>query len=305
MAGALFEAEPTDADHPGYTHLRSTEFRPEIRDWCEDVYRRTAGLLDDNFCDIFRRELPQRLSELFFAAAFLEAGWEPIGRVTGFDLAFRLGDGRLLVEITTPTPQDADTYVTEEGDGFTVWSTDAGSEDAALRRLTGCFKSKAEDRVQKLVDAGAIAENDYVVIAISGFRLNQETPIALDIGGDVPDFVKAFLPIGSRYVTIQIGPGAKDEPTGGGYEFKATIEQEGKAPVARDFFLRPDFRHIDAVAYTPFYVGGPGDGPPQTVRQCAVLHNPSAKRGNDPIRLGMGEEYRVHVDDGHFKLERF
>jgi hypothetical protein len=303
LAGALFEAEPTDADHRGYKHLRSSEFRPEIRDWCEDVYQRSAGLLDENFCDIFRRELPQRLSELFFAAAFLDAGWEPIDRVTGFDLAFRFGEGRLLVEITTPAPQESDTYVTEERDGFTLWSTDEGSEDAALRRLTGSFKSKA-DRVQKLVDAGAITEQDYVVIAISGLRLNQETPIAPDIGGEVPQFAKAFLPIGSRYVTIKLGPGAEDEPAEGGYAFKGTIEQEGKASVDRDFFLRPDFRYIDAVAYTPFHVGGPGDGPPQSIRQCAVLHNPSAKRGKAPIKLGMGEEYRVEVDDGHFRLDR-
>jgi hypothetical protein len=303
MAGALFEAEPTDADHSGYKHLRSTEFRPEIRDWCEAVYPRVAGLLDEGFCDIFRRELPQRLSELFFAAAFLDAGWEPIDRVTGFDLAFRLGEGRLLVEITAPAPQEPDTYVTEERDGFTLWSTDASSEDAALRRLTGCFKSKA-DRVQKLVDSGAVTDKDYVVIAISGLRLNQETPLAPDIGGDLPDFAKAFLPIGSRYVTIQVGLGAKDEPIGGGYEFKATIEQEGKAPVDRNFFLRPEFQHIDAVAYTPFHVGGPGDGPPQPIRQSAVLHNPSAKRGKDPLKLGMGEEYRVHVDDDRFRLER-
>ncbi|QGN54636.1 hypothetical protein [Novosphingobium sp. Gsoil 351] len=149
----------------------------------------------------------------------------------GFDLAFVLGEGRLLVEITTPEPHSSDTWTEEKGDGYTSWSTDAKTEDAALRRLTGGFATKAE-AIRKHCEAGAIAEGDYVVIAISGFRLSQEAPVAPKIGGPVPDFAKAFLPIGSQYVTFRVGADS-DTPSVGGWQFKATIDQEGKNPVDR------------------------------------------------------------------------
>ena len=302
MAG-LFDAEPGDTDHRAYGNLRSTKFRPDIRDWCEAIYPKVADQLDADFPDRFRRELPQRLSELFFAAAFLEAGWESIGRIKGFDLAYRLGEGRLLVEITAPAPPAPDTYVTEDGDGFTLWSTDESSEDAALRRLTGGFASKAE-LIRKLPE-GSVTDDDYVVIALSGLRLSQETPSCPDIGGDVPQFAKAFLPIGSRFVTFQLGEGSDGTPTKGGYQFKETIDQKGMTAVDRNFFLGPHFQHIDAVLYSPFHLGGPDDGPPQPARQCAVLHNPTAKRGTNPIRLKIGDEYRVSVEDSQFTIERY
>jgi hypothetical protein len=258
--------------------------------------------LDDDFGDRFRRDTAHRFSELFFASAFLDAGWHPTERVKGFDLAFRHGEGRLLVEITTPDPPPPNSWQTEVHDnGTTVWSADETSEDAALRRLTGGFASKAE-LIRKL---DPLEDSDYVVVALSGLRISQETPIAPEIGGPVPQFAKAFLPIGSRYVTFQLGE-HPDEDTArdSGYLFKATIEQSGKAPVDRDFFLRPDFEHIDAVAYSPIHFGGPDDGPPQPARQCAVLHNPMSKRAREPMRLGIGDEYSARVEQHQFTLAR-
>ena len=233
---ALFDGAGLETDHRFFRNLGKTDFRPDIAAWCEATFERSQMLLDDDFPARFRRETPQRISELLFAAAFLDAGWEPLGRVPGFDLAFKLGEGRLLVEITTPEPHSADTWTETKGDGYTSWSTDAKTEDAALRRLTGSFATKAE-AIRKHCDAGEISAVDYIVVAISGFRLSQETPVAPEIGGPVPDFAKAFLPIGSRYVTVRLGDDT-DTPMDGGWHFKATIDQEGKNPVDRDFFLR-------------------------------------------------------------------
>ena len=50
---------------------------------CEEVFARAQALLDDDFLACFRRETPQRMSELLFEAVFLDAGWEPIDRVLG------------------------------------------------------------------------------------------------------------------------------------------------------------------------------------------------------------------------------
>lgn len=293
---ALFDGAGLETDHRFFRNLGKTDFRPDIAAWCEATFERSQMLLDDDFPARFRRETPQRISELLFAAAFLDAGWEPLGRVPGFDLAFKLGEGRLLVEITTPEPHSADTWTETKGDGYTSWSTDAKTEDAALRRLTGSFATKAE-AIRKHCDAGEISAVDYIVVAISGFRLSQETPVAPEIGGPVPDFAKAFLPIGSRYVTVRLGDDT-DTPMDGGWHFKATIDQEGKNPVDRDFFLRPEFQHIHAVAYTPLHFGEPIS----PVKECAALHNPMARPKGEAIALGLGCEFGVDIGENEFAI---
>jgi len=106
----LFDGTELETDHRYFRNLGKADFRPDITDWCETTFERSQMLLDDDFPARFRRETPQRISELLFAAAFLDAGWEPLGRVPGFDLAFTLGEGRLLVEITTPEPHSPDTW---------------------------------------------------------------------------------------------------------------------------------------------------------------------------------------------------
>jgi hypothetical protein len=292
----LFDGVELETDHRYFRNLGKTDFRPDIAAWCEATFERAQMLLDDDFPARFRRETPQRISELLFAAAFLDAGWEPLGRVPGFDLAFVMGNGRLLVEITTPEPHSSDTWTEDKGAGYTLWSTDAKTEDAALRRLTSGFATKAE-AIRKRCVAGEIAEGDYVVIAISGFRLSQEAPVAPEIGGPVPDFTKAFLPIGSQYVSVPLGD-ATDTPMDGGWQFKATIEQEGKKPVDRDFFMRPEFQHIHAVAYTPLHFGEPISA----VKECAALHNPMARLKDQAVALGMGCEFGVEIGDSDFSI---
>jgi hypothetical protein len=294
----LFEAEPAEGDHRYYGNLRKPEFRPDITEWCEATYARAQAMLDDDFPERFRRETPHRISELLFAAAFLDAGWEPIDRVVGFDLAFAMEGGRLLVEVTTPDPHSPETWTEKKGEGYTSWSTDAKTEDAALRRLTAGFAAKAE-RVAQLRAAGEVTDADYVVIAISGLRLRQETPVAPDIGGPMPDFAKAFLPIGSQYVTIQVGEGAdQDKPLEGGWHPKATIDQEGKAPVDRDAFLQPRFQHVHAVAYTPLHFGAPIS----PIKECAALHNPMARPKAEAVRLRLGCEFGVEVREDEFSI---
>ena len=292
----LFDGTELETDHRYFRNLGKTEFRPDVAAWCDATFERAQLLLDDDFSTRFRRETPQRISELLFAAAFLDAGWEPRDRVPGFDLAFTMGEGRLLVEITTPEPHSSDTWKEERGEGYTSWSTDAKTEDAALRRLTSGFATKAE-AIRKHCEAGEITKSDYVVIAISGFRLRQEAPFAPEIGGPVPDFAKAFLPIGSQYVTFRMGDDS-NSPIDGGWQFKATIDQEGKQPVDRDFFLRPEFQHIHAVAYTPLHFGEPIS----PIKECAALHNPMARSKDQIVALRMGCEFGVEIGEGEFSI---
>lgn len=292
----LFDGTELSTDHRYFRNLGKTDFRPDIVAWCEATFERSQLLLDEDFPVRFRRETPQRISELLFSAAFLDAGWEPLGRVPGFDLAFKLGGGRLLIEITTPEPHSSDTWTEEKGVGHTIWSTDNKTEDAALRRLTGGFATKAE-AIRKRCEAGEISAADYIVVAISGFRLSQESPVALEIGGPVPDFAKAFLPIGSRYVTVRLDENA-DTPIDDGWQFQATIEQAGKNPVDRNFFLRPDFRHIHAVAYTPLHFGTPIS----PVKECAALHNPMSRPKSEAIALGLGWEFGVDIGENEFTI---
>jgi len=292
----LFEGDGLETDHRYFTNLRDTEFRPDITKWCETTYTRAKSLLDEDFPARFRRETPQRMSELFFAAAFLDAGWEPIARIPPFDFAFAMGSGRLLVEVTTPDPHSSTTWREKKGDGYKVWSADEKTEDAELRMLTGSFNSKA-GKIKDHLDKAQITKADYVVIALSGLRLNRETPRAPDIGGPMPSFAKAFLPVGSQYVTILLGEGS-GKPTDSGWQPKETIDQEGRTTVARDAFLRPEFQFIDAVAYTPLHFGEPIS----PIAECAALHNPMARTKDQAIRLGLGLEYAVEVRKGDFSI---
>lgn len=292
----LFDSAEAESDHRYFRNLSKTEFRPDIAAWCDETFARAKPLLDPDFPARFRRETPQRVSELLFAAAFLDAGWEPIDRVPGFDLAFKQGEGRLLVEVTTPAPYASNTWTEERGPGHTLWATDEKTEDAALRRLTAGFFNKAE-RVRVLREAGELSDTDYVVIALSGFRLQQETPRVPEIGGPLPEFAKAFLPVGSQYVTFRVGDEQR-EPTDSGWEFKGDIEQEGKTTIPRDAFLRPDFQHIHAIAYTPLYFGEPIS----PIQECAALHNPMARPKKDAVRLGLGHEFGVEIGHDEFSL---
>lgn len=294
----LFDGAVAETDHRYFRNLSKGNFRPDVVEWCEEPFARAQALLDDDFPARFRRETPQRMSELLFAAAFLDAGWEPLGRVMGFDLAFKLGGGRLLVEVTTPDPHPPDTWTEEEHNGFTITTSDAKTMDAALRRLTAGFANKAT-AIRKRLDAGEISQADYVVVAISGFRLAQEASHAPEIGGSVPEFVKAFLPIGPQYVTVKIGDGP-DKPMGGGYAFRATIDQDGKAPVDRNAFLIAEFAHIHAVAYTPLHFGEPIS----PMKECAALHNPTARPRDAAVPLGWECEFGVDVGEKEFSLGR-
>ncbi len=289
----LFDVEPADTDHLYFTNLSNPEFRPDIMEWCEETYARAQPLLDEDFPARFRRETPQRISELLFAAAFLDAGWKPVGRVPGFDLAFEMGSGRLLVEVTAPGPHSDETWEEETRDGVTVWSADATTEDAELLRLTGGFFTKAE-KIRQRCEKDEISDEDYVVIALSAFQLSQETPRSPEIGGTVPDFAKGFLPIGSRVVIFKLN----ERPVDGGWEYKPTIEREGKEPIPRDAFLQPDFKHIHAIAYTPLHFGEPIN----PIQECAALHNPMARPKAEAVRLGLGHEYGVEIGEDDFSL---
>lgn len=291
----LFTNQEFSTDHAIYRNLRNN-FRPDVVSWCEATFERARNLLDKDFIDRFRQQTPQRLSELWFAGAFLDAGWQPLARVVGFDLAFSLGSGRLLVEITTPDPHSRDTWTETKGDGYKIYEFDDRTKEAALRRLTGGFLSKA-CAIRERLSAGEITESDYVVIAISGFQLSQNTPYSPWAHGVVPDFAKAFLPVGSRHVVVAV-----DDPDGKpvdlGWQFKATLEQKGKVPVDRNAFLRKDFQHIHAVVYSPLHLGEPLS----PIAECGALHNPMARPKDQAVPLGMGHEYGVELGDDHFSI---
>lgn len=83
-----------------------------------------------------------------------------------------------------------------------------------------------------------------------------------------------------------------------GWLFKATIDQDGKNPVDRDFFLRADFQHIHAVVYMPLHFGEPI----LLVKECAALHNPMARQKGEAIALGLGSKFEVDIGDSEFTV---
>lgn len=98
-------------------------------------------------------------------------------------------------------------------------------------------------------------------------------------------------------MTFRLGEDS-DAPNDSGWQFKATIDQKGKNPVDRDFFLRPEFQHIHAVAYTPLHFGEPIS----PAKECAALHNPMARPKAEAVALGLGSEFGVEIGENEFAI---
>jgi hypothetical protein len=263
------------------------------------MYDRHKAQLDRDYLTNFRRETPKRVSELFFAAAFAEAGWDPAARVTGFDLAYHAEHGRILVEVTTPAAPPPGSWTEEVKDGVTLYSGDSNTTEAALLRLTTGFVSKA-NQIKNRLDACPELARDYKVIALSGFQISQETPFAPSSNGNVPDFIRAFLPIGDMYARFPVGPGSDEREVEWGYQSSPEIRKETGSTVARTAFLDPLFPHVDAVAYSPVNLLGLKN--PRW--QVGVLHNPTGARLDGERDLGMGNEYFVTIEAETFGVRR-
>ena len=293
----LFDPEPAEGDHKWYGTIRASEMFPEFRGWCEVTFAECHAQLDEDFPDRFRREMPQRISELFFAHAFSLAGWKPAPRVNGFDFAYDIPEGgRLLVEVTAPSAPPDDTYKSWGENGVKGFSYDDASVDAALLRLTSGFSSKAKI-VGDRIASGDVRNDDYVVIAISGLNVTQETPVRLEVGGLPPDFARAFLPIGPLVVTEHFGEN-EGERFKYGHEFSGEILRDGKAPVERTALLDGKFNHVHAIAFSPL----DALGVEKSREQIGVLHNPSAAWPHAPLNLGMSAEYTVVIESDGFRL---
>jgi hypothetical protein len=171
--------------------------------------------------------------------------------------------------------------------------------DAALLRLTTGFATKAR-RIKDAIDGGADLSGDYKVIALSGCQITQQTPFSPSASGPVPDFVRAFLPIGSMYVRFPIGSGSDKWETTTGYHYSDDIVKPRGNPVLRTAFASDQFRHVDAVAYSPLYTSGLA----RPHLQVGVLHNPSSAWPGERPDLGMGNEYFAILHEKSFDHRR-
>jgi len=299
----LFGAKPTYEDHRWYKRLwagRTPQAR-HVRRFCALTYDEFEQHLDVGFPTSFRRQTPARFSELFYAAGFRQAGWKPIAPVRRFDLAFAMEGGRrLLVEVVTPQPPPPATWTEEEVNGFTIRSADGSSKEAALLRLTAGFAEKARI-IRQAIAEGHATSNDFKIIAISGLRISQETPIAVHASGMPPDFARAFLPIGHLFVPISLDQRSAEIQWGEfQHRFSDEISKpEGKA-VQRDAFVSGDFPHVDAIAYSEVHT----DDLQNIRHQIGVLHNPTSQYPYERPALRMGTEYFGKLDGEQLHLER-
>ena len=192
----LFGPPLEESDHRWFKTMwrGRTVLARGLRRFSALTFNEFKHFLDDDFPSRFRKDTPQRFSELFYAAAFRNAGWQPIDRVTGFDFAFAIpSGGRLLVEVSTPDPQTKDTWREEQIGPVLSVSGDGKSKDAALLRLTTAFAAK-ESIIRDVVQKGRATSADYKVIAISGVRISQEARISISANGNPLTCPRMFGP---------------------------------------------------------------------------------------------------------------
>lgn len=297
----LFPGDAQETDTRWYSNLLAAqnEYARRVRDFSENAFQEFEGLLDPDFVVKFRRSTPASFSELFYAMAFRDSGLTPAARTSGFDLTFGVpGPRRVLVEVVTPNPPAASSW--EQGDhgNFTSYTADQRTMDETLMRLTSSFKRKADDLYSARRD-GRVRPEDFCIVAISGVRIMQESPMLLSVMGVPPDFAKAFLPIGPLTVTVtrprdRDGPLEWSQPT---HTYRERIPK-GDAGVQQTAFISGEFAHVDAIAYTNAHLSDLSD----VSAQVGLLFNPTSPRYIQRPHVGVGVQYDIELSRDEFAL---
>ena len=280
--------------------MAASERTRVLRQMCIDVYDRNNSVIDPDFIEKFRRNTPEHFSELFFANAMHIAGFVSTGRVKGVDFAYKIPgyEGRLFIEVVTPSITDWTGVVKQEIDGLTFTSMDGRARQASLLRLTSAFYRKAES-FESSICSGHVSEKDIKIIAISGIKINQEGGWAPEHFGNPPSFSEAFLPIGQMYVPINLSAGAAMFGSAS-FSYSNKIDRGQASPVERDAFVSGKFSHIDAVAYSEINLSYAE----RSADQIGVLYNPTSLNAGKISSIGMSADYHVAISSHDFSITR-
>lgn len=280
-AGMFFQ--PGEVTCPIYrrTRDRRSEHHVRARSNIERLWASNAKFVDTNAQQRATENMPSVWWELYLA--------DTLGRRTktlvprdrrtprnqGPDLLAE--KPRVWIEAIMP---DRDEMLAEPPFG----TAHAVPDEAYLLRLTSAIENKSRNflRYQQL---GYVKSSDAAVIAISAAKLTyrfSDLPI--------PRIVSTVFAAGPQTLLIDQNTG---KITDAYLAYRESIPKTEKASVRTDMFLRPEYRHISALLYSPCDWIVPADG------DFILVHNPLAAVPLCRGWLGIGRDYWLEESTLH------
>jgi hypothetical protein len=272
-----------EAQCPIYTRTRDSpeEHNIRARTILEELWQECAPYIDADAADKATRDMVSVFWELYPAHALMQSGLRLERRVDR--LEGREGPDLLATEPTVwmeaVAPRSGEGTDALQppplGVAYTI------PTDKFVLRLRNAIEVKAE-RIANYIKQGYIKQTDATVVAISSARLEfgwSELP--------TPRIISAVFGTGAQVILLNKQTAVRE---GTYLEFKGEISKDSGSVVSTDIFLRPEYKHISAVLYSPSNwqdIGKPAGS------EFVIVHNPSAAVPLPPGWLPVATEYRI------------
>ena len=235
------------------------------------------------FASEMRRDFYARAWELYLMAILHDAGLriEPPGS-HGPDIVIRLpSTRRCWIEAVVPKAGTGEDKVFEPPVGN--WAGSHGPIDKLLLRYRSVLKDKLE-KVERYIDAGIIAPEDAVVIAVSNWGIRDAwTWDRTGTSIELPALAKAVYPVGEPQLVVPID---SPEPERVEVPPRWTVQKAGGTSIGTDFFLDARASRIAAVMYAR---DDTWNASWDATRALGVIHNVGAtqplQRRALPVRI--------------------
>lgn len=271
-----------------YSFNRDDDTRADVRQYCEELWRRYQDLNGDrHFLSDARWNFHARTWEMVLACTLLDYG-------------FRL---------ERPPCDGPDIKLVEDG-GEVVWveavtiGLGSGADHAGrietyrkgntalvklqpektVLRYTSALASK-NAQLQSFRERGIVDHNDRYVVAINGARLHDYTANDAD-----PTILKAVYPIGDAFVRFT--PYSDEDPEVG-YHYRDHVEKAKGTKISTTGFTGDTLNGVSAILYSRTTAWNPN---PERANYMLVIHN---ARAENPVQDGFfpfGREARVEGD---------
>jgi hypothetical protein len=299
-----------DCQDPAYRNVRDNPrnkpYLTEAKAFVESLWIRYRDLKDSknryvkdpHFCTDAPNRFLSRFWEMYLAITLHDNGFklERYGN-DGPEFFFMHNDRKVWVEAVAPGPGDKEedrvpghSYGKFE-DGLKVENP---PEEKILLRFTGVLAGKdgKRDKYIKAVKKEIITPDDLYILAIN----SRGIPDGWDVDFQQPYFVKAFLPLGTPALRMDITTGKIVETF---YQRRENVKKASGVEVSTTAFLDPAFSFISAILHSGVDCcnrnGIFGE-------DFSILHNPTASPSHrlDPSIFSWCEQ--IFYTDG--KIER-
>ncbi|EYC52912.1 hypothetical protein AZ34_12725 [Hylemonella gracilis str. Niagara R] len=253
-----------DATDPAYINVRDSPNLVEAKAFVESLWLRYQAIADTNHLSDARNHFLQRFWEMYLACTLIERGIE-VHRVgdAGPEFYFLEQGRRVWVEAVAPTAGEGADQVPDivPGEAFMVPS------EKVVLRFTNAYRTKSlkfHDDVKK----GRVNEDDLILLAINS-RGVPHGPF----GGDMPFFLKAFLPFGN--LTLEIDRRTR-RVVDRYHKHRPVIMKKNQSSVGTAGFLDPESGPFVGVLHSAVDCA---NQPLKLGDDFHLLHNPSASWG--------------------------